>query len=130
MTIDLGRVVIVNENSNPDRAGDVTLFENIADAESWLEPIDVQNGGYFAYLLDGRQLKLCVVKGRGIFSAEKVRIDPELPAQEHSHHVRYLLEAAGTAVLAARTRREGIEPELKPSSMSMVELVELIGFSR
>jgi hypothetical protein len=130
MTIDLDRVVIVNESGDPDRAGNVIQFKSIADAESYLEPIDVENGAYFAYLLNGRELKLLVLPKRKLFvEIDKVRIDPALPSQDHADWVRSLLEGAGAAVLAARKRRGVFERQRKPSAMSIVELTELIGFT-
>jgi hypothetical protein len=123
MSIDLQRVVVVNESRAPDRAGDVSLFKTVANAERYLEPIDVQNGEYYAYLLDGRELKLFAADG-------KVRIEPEPTGKDHRDRIRFLLESTGEAVLAARKRRGPIESERSPSSMSVAELVEIIEFTR
>jgi hypothetical protein len=123
MSIDLQGVVVVNENRNPDQAGDVTVFETVADAERDFEPADVQDGEFYAYLLDGRALKLFVADG-------EVRIEPEPTGRDHRDRIRFLLESAAEVVLAARKRRGLIESEPSPSSMSVAELIELIGFTR
>jgi hypothetical protein len=118
---DLQQVVVVNESPKPDEAGDVFLFKTIADAERYLEPIDVRNGEYFAYLLDGRELKLFV-------AGNTVRIEPEPAGKDHRDRIRFLLESAGAAVLVAQKHRGLIESEPSLSSMSVAELIELIGF--
>ncbi|SFL83788.1 hypothetical protein [Nitrosomonas communis] len=40
--------------------GDVAIFNSAANAEIWLEPIDVKNGEYVAYDRDGRLLQLVI----------------------------------------------------------------------
>jgi hypothetical protein len=123
MSFDLERVVVVHESPNPDWSGDVTLFKTVADAERNLEPIDVRNGEYFAYLLDGRELKLFV-------AGNKVRIEPEPAGKDHRDRIRFLLESYAKAVVAAQKHRGLIESEPSLSSMSVAELIELIGFTR
>jgi hypothetical protein len=130
MAIDLDQVVLVNDSRDPNVAGNVQLFKTIVDAERYLEPNDVQNSEYFAYFLDGRELNLLVVPQRRWFGEiDTVRIEPAAVAH-HVDRVRSLLEGAAAAVHAARKRLHGIEPERKPSDMSIVELTELIGFTR
>ena len=131
MTIDLVNVVVVNESSDPDKAGDVELFKNIAHAESYLEPIDVLNEEYFAYFLDGSELRLLVVPERKLFTKiDCVRIEPVPAAQKNGDRVRLLLKHAAAAVQVAQKHRKGIEPKLKPAQMPIAELVELIGFPK
>lgn len=48
-----------------DDHGDVSVFRNVADAASWIEPIDVQNREYASYDSLGRLLDL-VTDGRSV----------------------------------------------------------------
>ncbi|MDE3177547.1 MAG: hypothetical protein KGM15_15715 [Pseudomonadota bacterium] len=122
MSTDIREVVVVNESYNPNRVGDVSLFKNIADAERYFEAVDVKNGEYSAFLLDGRGLKLLVVDDR-------VRVEPEMSTSIYHDRIRSILEAAGSAVLAARKGRGQFEDGLNPSVLSTVELIQLIGFA-
>lgn len=123
MPIDLQHVVVINESRNPDRAGDVTLFKAIPDAQRYLEPIDVRNAEFYAYFLDGRELELSVLD-------DEVRIAPAPGEKHYSGRVRMLLENTAGAVLAARAKRRGaVESRPELSAMSARELIEIIGLS-
>jgi hypothetical protein len=123
MRIDFDETVILNESRDPDQAGDVTIFKTIADAEAYIEPIDVQNREYFAYLPDGRELDLSVIKGR-------VHIEKLYPSENHCNRVRNLLNDLAIAVFEARKVRGRAKEKLDFETMSIAGLIEFIGFSR
>lgn len=53
--------IIINESKVLDRSGDITFFKTVTKAERYIEPIDVENGEYFAFDAQGRLLSLSVV---------------------------------------------------------------------
>jgi hypothetical protein len=53
----------LNESSRPDLRGDLNLFETEDALLSYVEPIDVENGEYFAFDAEGRLLSLTVDDG-------------------------------------------------------------------
>jgi hypothetical protein len=122
MAIDPAQVVVLNESANPDQAGDLTLFKTISDAERYVEPIDVENREYFAYLLDGRELNLLVINGR-------VCIELAPGPKADLDRIRSLLEGLGKAVLKAQKHRGSLKTEPDFSAMSNIELAKFIGFS-
>lgn len=44
--------IFVSEN------GDTQIFETVAEAEAYMEPVDVENGEYLVCDADGRRLKV------------------------------------------------------------------------
>ena len=65
--------------------GDVVFFASVADAEGWLEAIDVENNEYVAYDSEGRLVTLGVVtKQKGFFSGGK-RVVVERAEAEPTH---------------------------------------------
>ncbi len=50
--------IIVNETSDPHRAGDVFVLNSVEEAVGYLEAIDVENNEYIAYDSEGRLLRL------------------------------------------------------------------------
>ena len=123
MIFDLSAAVLINESRNPHRAGDIAIFKTIADAEKYLEPIDVLNNEYAAFTLDGQILELDVI-------GDRVRIRHTRDHGDHCDQIRSLLEAYADAVLTAQKRRGLGATQLSPSKMSIDELVKLIGFSQ
>jgi hypothetical protein len=53
----------LNESSRVDLRGDLNLFETESALLSYVEPIDVENGEYFAFDADGHLLSLSVDGG-------------------------------------------------------------------
>lgn len=111
MTVDLDQSILINESSDPDVPGDVSLFRSVSDAAQYLEPIDVRNNEYFAYSLDGRELLLRVENNR-------VRIAHSNASDDHTARIRRLLEAAAGSVITASRRRGNPKAEIDPSQMT------------
>jgi len=59
-----------------DNHGDVSVFRSASYAESWMEPIDIENHEYIAYDASGRLLAL---------SADRRRVYISLAEQEPTH---------------------------------------------
>ena len=116
MTTKLEEIVLINESSVPDLLGDVSLFRSIHDAERYLEPIDVQNGEYFAYLLDGHELVLLVEENR-------VKILCGDRSDSYMVRVRGLLEAAAKNVISARERGATLPASIGSVQMPLDQLV-------
>jgi len=121
--MDICDLIVLNESRHEDSAGDVTLFASLAALASHVEPIDVVNDEYFAYTLAGERLLLKVEDG-------DVRVVRENDLGGDASRVRGLLEETADFVRAARLSRGDRRMEaLDPKSMSIEELVELIGIS-
>lgn len=54
----------LNESPRPDLRGDLSLFESENELLSYVEPVDVENGEYFAFDAEGRLLSLTVHNGQ------------------------------------------------------------------
>lgn len=122
MTVKSDIAVLVNESDDPDVPGDVSLFRSIADAEQWLEPVDVRNGEYFAYTLDGRELGLTIESGC-------VKIVSGDAGRDFRARVRNLLEAAARSAVAAAVHRGKREIAEGAAHLSLEQLIALIGYT-
>jgi hypothetical protein len=72
-----------------DDHGDISIFEAVEDAESYVEPIDVTSGDLVAYDSEGRLLRGQVVK-RG-FLRRGVRLEPAEIEPFHAATLREVL---------------------------------------
>ena len=76
-----------------DNFGDVLIFENVEDALSYVEPIDVSNGEYVGYDSMGRRLELTVFKGKVII--EPSEIEPTHAGELHAILVGFFTTGVG-----------------------------------
>lgn len=123
MDIDLQSVVIVNESSDPNLVGDVTIFRTKSEAAMYIEPIDVLNREYQVYSIDGQMLDLDILNG-------EVRIERSKINKNKSDRLRVILESAAETVLSARGRIGRGKAKESVLSLSIKELVELVGLSK
>lgn len=70
----------LNESPRPDLRGDLNLFESKDALLRYVEPVDVENGEYFAFDADGRLLSLSVDGGKVLLS----------DAETEPHHAEVL----------------------------------------
>jgi hypothetical protein len=68
-----------------DNHGDVLVFGCVADAEKYVEPVDVKNGEYSFFDSEGRQLSAEIV--RSVLS-EKVRLRATEDTPTHQAELR------------------------------------------
>ena len=125
MTVNLDEAILINESKVEGVAGDVSLFKDARHAAESLEIVDVQNGEYFAYRLDGIRLRIEVHGGTIQFTEDL--------GSESMDIVRGLLLQTAEHVRRARVLRTG-ESEAKGHSddlgqLSTVDLIQLVGFS-
>lgn len=125
MTENLDKAILINESKSELIAGDINLFKNAHRASEALEVIDVQNGEYFAYRLDGKKLKIEIHNGDIWFTEEPDPASMEI--------VRDLLVQTAEHVLRARAGRtnkvEAQGRHIDLGQLSTPDLVKLIGFS-
>jgi hypothetical protein len=99
MTRDLATAILINESKTEQLAGDVGLFKDARRAAEALEAIDVQNGEYFAYRLDGTRLRIAVESGTIVFIEESGLRSIDV--------VRDLLTQTAKHTISARSARSG-----------------------
>ena len=58
-----------------DSGGDIALFDSIDSAESYIEPIDVDNGEYQIFDSQGRTMLPKVKFGKGFLSPSRVALE-------------------------------------------------------
>ena len=87
--------IIINEN------GSLSFFKSVADAERYLEPIDVRNQEYVAYDSDGCRLELRVEEevvagllGLGKTRRERVCIIQAEEVPAHAEELKNILRAS------------------------------------
>jgi len=79
-----------------DDHGDVSAFRSVSYAESWMEPIDIQNCEYTAYDASGRILALSADRRRVHISlAEKEPTHSEPLAKALRHFLRRVKDPVG-----------------------------------
>jgi hypothetical protein len=74
-----------------DEGGTPLFFRSSRDAESYLEPVDVNAGEYLAYDSEGRQLVIKAFETKGFWSTGGYVVIEE--AEEEPQHVAELREA-------------------------------------
>ena len=112
--------VILNESQRAEIIGEVGLYRNISRLIEHLEPIDVENNEFFAYTLEGNRLDLSVEN-------DKIKAVKAAAEDDHSSHVRHLLEVAAERELKRWKHRH--MRGMNPATMSTEVLVALIGFT-
>lgn len=101
--------ILVNESSGIDAPGDLEFFERVADAESHLEAIDVENDEYIGFDAEGRQLRFDIVSGHVHISAAEA-------APKHRETLRKLLISS--------FQREGETDDARFGNASLEKLIE------
>ena len=97
-----------------DNRGDLCVFETVAQAESYMEPVDVRNGEYVVFDSEGRLL-VPVVASNGNRERTVLKSAESVPAHEKALRdalVRFL----------AKTRSASPSPE----KMSLAQLLDLM----
>ena len=61
---------LLNESNEPAAPGDVRIYRRLEGLTTFTEPIDVQNGEYFAFVSDGRRIALSAETDRGPVEVE------------------------------------------------------------
>jgi len=113
-----GRIVGPAHAAKPpiiaDNRGDLCVFETVAQAESYMEPVDVRNGEYVVFDSEGRLL-VPVVASNGNRERTVLKSAESIPAHEKALRdalVRFL----------AKTRSASPSPE----KMSLAQLLDLM----
>ena len=96
----------------------MSLFRCLSDAEGKLEAVDVRNGEFFGFTLNGRSLMLSA-------EGERVSIVPNNDVGVHSARVRNLLEECYR--FCSRHKSLALSDL---SHLPIEALVETIGFTR
>lgn len=107
----LTELVVVNESDSVWEPGDVSLFRDRLRAEAYIEPVDVENGEYFAFTGNGRTLKLRT-------DGQRCFMETDERAFEDPERVRIFLRRA----VERQTGRDA-------GGMTVEELIAEIGFS-
>lgn len=92
-----------------DNYGDVLVFESLAKAESYLEPIDIRNGEYTVFDSEGRLLKQSVI--RDLKGREKVAIILEQDGRRESEKLKTILIQFLSQVLESSQPLEALSLE-------------------
>lgn len=104
--------IVVNENVNPREPGDVSVFRSAQRAAEYMEAIDVEDGVYAGWTIEGAPLRLST---RG----EEVVISVDVSAERDPEQVRRLLTYASSHL-----------PNAKPiEDVSLDELIEAAGYT-
>jgi hypothetical protein len=113
-----GRIVDPATGAKPpiiaDNRGDLCVFETIAQAESYMEPVDVRNGEYVVFDSEGRSL-VPVVASNGNRERTVLKSAESTPA-----HAKALRDAL--IRFLAKTRFASPSPE----KMSLAQLLDLM----
>lgn len=104
--------VILNENIDPGEPGDVSVFRSAQRAAEYLEAIDVEDGVYAGWTLDGAPLQLST---RG----EQVIISVDETAERDPEQVRRLL----TYSYAHLRRAKPVD------TVSLDEMIKALGYT-